>query len=117
MSSSQKNKLQRVLVITAFPPNRLTAGQDYTRTLLEELQKDHVIDVITFSYRQHKPDLPDSITIIKNIKVGQFQKIKNILSLPTVHPFFSTRFKKSVATHISQISNQYDILYFDFSQV
>jgi hypothetical protein len=45
--------MNRILFITAFPPNRKTAGQNYSKELLNSLKDTFDIDLISFSYPNH----------------------------------------------------------------
>ena len=103
-----------ILFITAFPPCQKTAGQDYTRRLLEDLvKKGHSIRLIYSEYPGHEPELSQSITILRTIKPSY----KNCLYKPSFHPFFTKRFTKETLVFIKSIADNFDMLYFDFSQV
>lgn len=105
----------RILFITAFVPAKTTAGQNYTRQLIEDLAKYHEIHLIYWSPEQKKADVPSNVEILRSYntpKVGF-----NIIKKLKYFPLFSKRFNKSVLKYIQSISQQYDCLYFDFSQV
>mgnify|MGYP000946651513 CR=1 FL=1 len=104
----------KILIITAFPPNENTAGQDYTRRMIYELlNKNVMVDLIYAEYKNHTITLPSNIKILKQIKPSIF----NCLNLLTFHPFFTRRFKKNIVNYINNIASNYDVIYFDFSQV
>lgn len=104
----------KILFITAFPPCQNSAGQDYSRRLILDLiEKGCEVSLIYASYPNHKIDLPDSVKIIQVIQPS----LQNCLSLLTFHPFFTKRFDRKIVTSIQSVSSDYDILYFDFSQV
>lgn len=103
-----------ILFITAFPPNQKTAGQDYTRRLLDDLvRRGHSVSLIYAEYSGHSAELPPSVKILGTVK----PQIKNCLAKPFFHPFFTRRFQKSMANLISRVASDFDILYFDFSQM
>lgn len=104
----------KILIITAFPPNQKTAGQDYTRRLiLDLLDKGNTISLFYTEYPNHLVELPESIKIEGVTKTSISNCIKNFV----YHPFFTRRFNKSTLNKIISISHNFDMLYFDFSQV
>lgn len=106
--------LRKILFITAFPPNQKTAGQDYTRRLLNDLvQKGHSISLIYAEYPGHAPEIDSSIKLLGTIKPS----IKNCLSLLSFHPFFTRRFDEKILSLVQSVAIDFDMLYFDFSQV
>lgn len=106
--------MKSILFISAFPPNQKTAGQDYTRRLILDLsKKGFEISLIYAGYPGHSVELPSSVNVIKEIKSG----FRNCLHHPFCHPFFTKRFDKNILNFIQSIAHNYDMLYFDFSQV
>ena len=104
----------KILFITAFPPNEKTAGQDYSRRLLLDLiQKGHEISLIYACYPGHPVSISSNIDILLKIKPS----ILNCVRKPFIHPFFTKRFNVKNLNYIKSIANNYDMLYFDFSQV
>ena len=108
--------MKRILFITAFPPNNQTAGQNYTRLLLNDISADNRVDVIYFKYRTHAIDIDKSL-VIEEVDLSLPLKIAAILMFPFIFPLFVKRFKLRLLFYIRKIKNNYDILYFDFSQV
>lgn len=103
-----------ILFITAFPPNTKTAGQDYTRRLLNDLvTKHHAVSLIYFTYPGHSIGISEGVNVLKSISPS----VKNLLNASEYFPFFSKRFDKSLLKFINSIKDSFDILYFDFSQV
>lgn len=103
-----------ILYISAFPPCQKTAGQDYSRRLLNDLaSRGEKISVIYAEYPRHEPELDSRITVLAKFKPS----LKNCLSLLNFHPFFTRRFDKNILSHIKSVAKDFDILYFDFSQV
>ena len=106
--------IHKILMITAFPPNQKTAGQDYTRRLINDLVKrGHSVDMIYASYPEHSVELPEEVNVLRVIKPSLLNCLKRIY----IHPFFSKRYELSIRKYIQSISSNYDMLYFDFSQV
>ena len=104
----------KILFITAFPPCQKTAGRDYTRRLILDLiEKGHEVSLIYADYSGHTVELPDSVRILGTI----IPSLKKCLSKLSFHPFFSKRFDEEVVNLIISISKDFDMLYFDFSQV
>lgn len=105
----------RILFISAFAPTKSTAGQNFTRQLIEDLSKTHEIDLIYWSSKPIKAEVPSNVKILKTYPTPQLgvTTIRNI----KYFPLFSRRFDKSILEYIKSICQHYDCLYFDFSQV
>lgn len=111
--------MKKILYITAFPINNKTAGQNYSKQLIEKLGNNFKIDIIYCSYKEHlfyNFD-NDNVKIIRKMKVNVLTKILGAIQCPIIHPFFTSRFNLKTYLHIIRIKNRYDYLYFDFSQV
>ena len=106
--------MKKILIISAFPPNQKTAGQDYTRRLiLDLLDKGYSVSLFYSEYPEHKVELPSTVDII-----GKFKPtLKNCIKKLNFHPFFTKRFDFSILKKIKEVANEYDYLYFDFSQM
>lgn len=108
-------KSHRILFITAFPPNRITAGQNYSRQLIEDLTSNNEVDLFYWNYRNHNVELDtETIRLTKELHITPIWK--NIF-LPILFPFFTKRFSLCELKNINNLASNYDILYFDFSQV
>lgn len=106
--------MSRILIVSAFPPCSITAGQYYTkRLILDLIRHGHKVDIIYADYPGHTAELPDNVTVVAAIKPS----LLNCLRLPYLHPFFTRRFHRKILNTIKRISPDYDLLYFDFSQV
>lgn len=105
----------KLLYITAFPPNQKTGGQTFSLNAIKELSEQYIIDVFYFSYPEHNCEIQisDNISAIKELPIGRFDFIKKFW----IHPIFSRRFNKSILREVQSITDNYDVLYFDFSQV
>lgn len=115
----ESKKPIRILFITPFSPSSNHAGVVYTRQLLLELSKSCVIDLVYFRNHTEKQFLPhENVNILKEIMVGRVFKLFGVLSLIWVFPIFSARFSWKICKWIRDLikNNQYDFLYFDFSQ-
>lgn len=110
---------KKILFVTAFPPNARTAGQNYSMNLIDDLSKLHQVDVIYWNYDGHyiSQAFNDKVNVLKEYKVNI--KIMSVFwsILLLLFPFFTTRFNFSTLLYIRKILNNYDILYFDFSQI
>lgn len=106
--------MKRILIISAFPPNQKTAGQDYSRRLILDLiEKGFAVSLLYASYPNHDVELPNTVNI-----VGSFTpSLKNCFRKLNFHPFFTKRYNVSILKYIKNIANDYDYLYFDFSQM
>lgn len=105
----------RILFISAFPPNKKTAGQNYTRLLLHDLSKDNEISLYYCTYPGHSVDI-DSELDVNSCRRSLFHKVRNFFFFPFLFPFFTSKFSLRLLFKIRRISKSYDLLYFDFSQ-
>lgn len=105
----------KLLFFTAFPPNQKTGGQTFSMNAIKELSTKYIVDVIYFSYPNHLCELQikNNISSIREYTIKKIDFIKSFW----IHPIFTRRFNKSILREIQSISDNYDILYFDFSQV
>lgn len=106
-----------ILFITAFPPNNITAGQNYSTHLLNDLSKDYNIDVVYWKYKEHSVCLPTNVKILHEYFVNSKKKTILFSFLFLLFPFFTTRFNVHALKQIRKLANNYDYLYFDFSQI
>ena len=111
--------MRKILFLTAFPPSKKTAGQNFTRLLLEKLSEDYSIDLFYCEYKGVKAD--QSILCNRNIVVHKFNnspymKFLNALMMPFFHPFFTCRFNFYRLFFLKKKS-KYDLIYLDFSQM
>ena len=104
----------KILFITAFPPCQKTAGQDYTRRLILDLiEKGHEVSLIYAEYPAHSVELSASVKILGTI----LPSFKNCIKKTRYHPFFTKRFDEKILNLIQAVASDFDMLYFDFSQV
>lgn len=104
----------KILIVSAFPPCQKTAGQDYTRRMINSLIKNgYEISLIYSLYPNHLVELPSSVKILKVIKPSFIKCFGKI----SFHPFFTKRYDKKILNYIKSISEEFDMIYFDFSQV
>lgn len=109
--------MERILFITAFPPNKLTAGQNYSRVLINSLSEEFEIDLISFSYPKHIIDVNFKVNILKVVGVSKLSKFYSWLHLPILYPFFVLRFRYRLLLYLIKRSRDYKLIYFDFSQI
>lgn len=109
--------MNKILFISAFPPSNKTAGQNYTCQLLNDLSKDYKIDMIYWSYAGHKAIVPEEVNIREEIVLTKVQKVFNAIKAFIFFPLFTVRFDWRVCRQIKKIALDYDILYYDFSQI
>lgn len=105
----------KILFLTAFPPNKKTAGQNYTRQLLNDLGNNHEVDLIYWRFPDHEVNVSDKINIIKVLEVKKFPV--NLINFLSIFPLFSKRYSNKIRFYLSGIASEYDVIYFDFSQV
>lgn len=103
-----------LLFITAFPPNKRTAGQNYTRQLLDDLVENNKVDLIYWDFPGHDLEVSAKVNVITRVdsdkmKLAPFRHF-------WLFPLFSKRYSKKVEQWIIGSSDNYDLIYFDFSQ-
>lgn len=104
----------KILFLTAFPPNRKTAGQNYTLNLLEDLSHSYIIDVWYWDYPGHQAEINPLIHNYKRrFQISPFKDIGRFLPY---FPLFTRRFSLKYLKELQGIAPEYDLIYFDFSQ-
>lgn len=107
----------KILILTAYPPCRKTAGQNYTRLLIEDFIKHDIYpDLIYFDYPKHQIEISNQAKVLKHFPLGRLHRLLGIVSHPWCFPLFSVRYRKDLVNYLRRIASNYDILYFDFSQ-
>lgn len=109
---------KKVLFITTFPPNNLTAGQSNTNTVIDDLySKNYDIDIITFSFSNHTLDRQYRFGKIQIINNKRVTKYLYTFFLFFFFPFYTTRFSFRILFFLLNKRNSYDAIYLDYSQV
>lgn len=107
----------RILFITAFPPNNITAGQYYSMRLLKDLSFDYDVEVICWNYKEHPICLPANVKLLTTYSINSNWKTVLMSIALFLFPFFLVRFNWKALQQIKEIASSYDFLYFDFGQV
>lgn len=107
--------MKKLLYISSFPPNQKTGGQTFSLNAINELSKKYIIDLIFFYYPEHDCEIVkgDNIQSIKCYNIRKFAFLKKFW----IHPVFTRRFNRDLLRYLQSITNNYDVLYFDFSQI
>jgi len=105
--------MERMLYITAFPPNHKSGGQTFSYNALQDLKKYYSIDLIYFTYSDHDYEIVDGINVLRVVHPSML----GCVQLPALYPVFSRRFSYKLLRYLKTIVNEYDVLYFDFVQV
>lgn len=111
--------MKRILFICPFSPAKHHAGVVYTRQLLEKLAERCQIDLVYFCYKGDDEYVPcENVNVVRKIEIGRNYKILGMLSLLWVFPLFTARFSWEVCRFLRKLvdKNNYDFVYFDFSQ-
>jgi len=112
--------VKRILVITAFSPSTYSAGQNYTRQAIEYLCGFSKVDLVYFSYQNQGYEFANpNFRLLDCIHFNFLHKLINMIFCIPFHPILSNRFSWFTLVRLKKISrqNQYDLIYFDFSQV
>lgn len=110
---------KKLFFLSAFPPNSQTAGQNYTKQLIEQLSTDIKLDLVYFDYKGHECTLNNNDQIVSIYKLPNLKIFRylNVLKMFFFHPLFTSRFSISSLFLIYQKSKTNHLMYFDFSQV
>lgn len=110
----------KILFVTPFLPSNKGAGSLYTKMLLEELSKEHDVDLFYFHYRNDGEYIPinNRVRIVGHRCVNMLSKLISIICLPYLFPLFTARFNWRVCLKLRKLvkDNNYDYIYLDFSQ-
>lgn len=111
----------KILFLTPFVPSMRAGGENFTRLLLDDLSKEHDIDLIYYRYKDDPYYEPtsDRIKVLKVMDNSTFVKLKNCIKHPTYHPVFTVRFDSDVLNFVIKRMEKtsYDIVYLDHSQM
>lgn len=105
--------LLKILYITAFPPNHRSGGQTFSLNCISHLSENCTIDLLYFSYPDHECEAKE---FVRNVKKISPSSINSVL-FPSAFPLFTKRFSRKVLKYLQKIAPEYDVLYFDFTQV
>lgn len=102
-----------ILYITAFPPNHRSGGQTFSLNCISHLSENCTIDLLYFSYPNHECEAKE---FVRSVNCFSPSFINSVL-FPSAFPLFTKRFNRKVLKYLQKIAPQYDVLYFDFTQV
>lgn len=112
----------RVLFISSFVPSVATAGQNYSRLLLNNLAHRKIdVDLVLFRNNQQNiyESQAETIAVQRYFNDTIFTKVLHCCLCFFLHPFFTARFSLRRMLYINSLIkvNNYDVIYLDFSQV
>ena len=107
--------MKTLLYLTAFPPCQKTGGQAFSVNAVRELSQKYDITLMYFSYPGHECEIKagGSIKSVQKLRVGRFDFVRRFW----LHPIFTRRFNRTVLRRLRSVAANYDVIYFDFSQV
>lgn len=105
--------MERMLYITAFPPNHKSGGQTFSYNALQDLKNHYSIDLIFFRYAGHEYEKIEGVNILYSEKPS----LIGCVQIPTLYPVFTRRFSYKLLSRLKSIISEYDVVYFDFLQV
>lgn len=109
--------MKKILFISAFPPSNKTAGQNYTAQLIRDISKDNLLDLFYWDYPGHEIIIPSTVNVVGYKTITKIQKLLNAICAFLIFPIFTVRFNVLDCLKINRLASNYDVLYFDFSQV
>jgi glycosyltransferase involved in cell wall biosynthesis len=104
--------MEKLLFISAFPPNNRSGGQKYSCNAIHDLSKEYRIDLVYFKYKDHVIEQYLPVGLITAFEVRKFDWLLNA----GMYPLFSRRFNRCVLTYLKHRATQYDVLFFNYSQ-
>lgn len=109
---------KKILFITAYPPNKLTAGQSNTTTVINDVKAiNYQVHLITFSYPGHEIEKPERFGYIKQINANRPYKYLYALFFFMFFPLYTVRFSFRTFLYLLQNQSKYTFIYLDYSQV
>ena len=112
--------MNKILLITAFPPSELAAAEKNTKIMLSDLGKHYEVDLVYFKDADVSEYVPDSesVHIAKMVPNSMKYRLMNILTCPFLHPIFTVRFNWNLRRHLQKLidKNDYKAIIFDHSQ-
>lgn len=110
--------MNRLLFITAYPINNKTAGQNYSLQLLIDLSHDYSVDIIYWNYPNHNTTIKNikNLNVIMELNTNSVLKTLYYSIIKCSFPLFTVRYNSFVYKWLKQNQNNYDMIYFDFSQ-
>lgn len=107
--------MKTILYITAFPPCQKTGGQAFSVNAIKELSQKYEVTLMYFEYPGHDCVIKvgDNIKSVESLRVNKFDFLRRFW----IHPIFTRRFNRDVLRRLRALAKEYDVLYFDFSQV
>ncbi|MDD3944854.1 MAG: glycosyltransferase [Bacteroidales bacterium] len=113
-------RMKHILFITAFNPSKNDAGSNYSRQLLFKLAQVSTIDLVIFKKKNQilfSPENPN-MNVLSYSSVSKLSRLMGFVSMPIFFPIFTARFSWGMMRSIKNyvLLNNYDIIYFDFSQ-
>lgn len=110
----------KIFYLTAFVPNPSAAGEKNTMLMLNDLGREHTVDLAYFKYAEFSDYTPEisNIKVVFTSRISRIIKIFNVLNFPLIYPIFSVRFNWIELFKIKKIikKNKYDLLIFNHSQ-
>jgi len=112
--------MNRILYICAFVPNQYSAGENFSRQILQSISENNPVDLIYFKYSTDQPYIKASekVQVLKEFRNSRTVKILNAFLFPLLFPLFTVRFNLARLRYIKRCikKTKYDLIVFDFSQ-
>ena len=113
--------MHKILLLTPFVPSNIGAGVNYTNLFIEDISKLNQVDIVLFKSKEDPPFkiCNPHVKVLHEFKVSKINKLLNACILFPLFPLFTAKFNFLVLCYLKRIVKQgnYDILYFDFSQM
>lgn len=104
--------MKKLLFITAIPPGKNGGGELVTLKTIESLSKTFDIDLVYFTYPNHENLADPYVKTVQKYNPAYTNCLKKIVYFP----LFTRRYSKTIKNEICRIANNYDVLFFDYSQ-
>jgi len=110
---------KRLLIISGFPPNTRSAGQNFTKNFINSICKalDIKVDLVYFSFKDHPSEISFGKVNSRKITLTKIGQIVKALTLFWFNPLFTKRFSLFEGFRLWKCRNEFDIIILNFSQV
>lgn len=110
--------MEKILLVTAVVPSKMTGGLNYSLKVIEDLSQEYCVDVCYFKYKHEAPYLPSSenINIVNIVEIKAWSRFINCMKMFFLHPFFTCRLNAGLIYFLYKNRNNYSYFYFDYSQ-
>lgn len=96
---------EKILFLTAYVPNKASAGEKNTMLMLNDLASSYDVDLVYYKYDDEESYQPEreNVNVVMELHNSIIVKLLNFIRYPIVHPTFSIRFDRRVLRQIKKL--------------